>query len=75
MGLKIYMQLGSWDNYSEWSGDRFSRSVSFKGMRGKFVEFVILQMKKMKFDGVLFSWTYPGCPRVKSLNSCTLIKK
>jgi GH18 family chitinase len=66
MGLKVFMQLGSWSNISEWSGEKFSQSVQFKGIRGKFIASIIMQMKNMKFDGVLFSWTYPGCPRVKN---------
>jgi GH18 family chitinase len=65
--MKVFMQLGSWDNTSEWSGEQFSRTMSRIDSRERFVDTVIWQMKNVKFDGVLFSWTYPGCPRVKSI--------
>jgi GH18 family chitinase len=66
LGLKVFMHLGSWDNETEWSYEKFSNFMKIPSTQKELVTSIILQMKNIKFDGVLFSWTYPGCPRVKT---------
>ena len=60
-GVKVLIALGGW-NDSE--GDKYSRMVSSKESRDKFVMEAVKFIEEWGFDGLDLDWEYPKCWQV-----------
>jgi GH18 family chitinase len=59
------MHIGSWDDEKRLSATRFSRICEFKNRRDRLATALANQLQEKNFDGLLISWYYPGCNRVR----------
>lgn len=66
--LRIYMQIGSWDDQKRLDGPQFSKLFDSTFRREKFATTLANHLLQSNFDGLLISWYYPGCVRVLKFN-------
>jgi GH18 family chitinase len=64
MNLKIFMQIGSWDDEKRLNGAQISRFFDLPKARDRFATALASRMQQNNFDGLMFSWYYPGCVKV-----------
>lgn len=62
------MQIGSWGDSKRLTGAQFSRFLEMPKARDRFVNALANYLQQNTFDGLLISWYFPGCQRVKSFN-------
>lgn len=60
-GLKVSLAIGGWNDSQ---GDKYSRLVNNRQARSKFIEHVLIFLKKHNFDGLDLDWEYPKCWQV-----------
>lgn len=65
MNLRIFMHIGSWDDQKRLSGTQFSRLTGLPKARDRLATALANQLELIDFDGLLISWYYPGCNRVR----------
>jgi hypothetical protein len=65
MNLKIFMQIGSWDDKMRLTGALFSVRLFTEKAFESLTSALANHMQQNNFDGLLISWYYPGCLRVR----------
>jgi GH18 family chitinase len=59
------MQIGSWSDEKRLTGTQFSKFLDMPKARERFVNALANYLQQNSFEGVLISWYYPGCVRVR----------
>jgi GH18 family chitinase len=65
LNLRIFMQIGSWDDEKRLTGTQFSRFFEMPKARERLVTALTTRLQQNNFDGLLISWYFPGCVRVR----------
>jgi hypothetical protein len=71
----MFMQIGSWSDAKRLTGTQFSRFFEMPKARDRFVNALVNYLQQNSFEGLLISWYYPGCVRVRLIvaYACNLI--
>jgi hypothetical protein len=65
MNLKIFMQIGSWDDKMRLTAAQISLNLDMARGFERLTSALANHMQQNNFDGLLISWYYPGCLRVR----------
>jgi GH18 family chitinase len=65
MDLRVFMHIGSWDDQKRLSATQFSKIFGMPKARDRFATALANHLQQNNFDGLLISWYYPGCHRVR----------
>ena len=64
LGLKVMIAIGGWNDSG---GSKYSKLVSNRSARRKFVKNAVSFIEKYNFDGLDLDWEYPRCWQVRSI--------
>lgn len=59
-GKPVYLSVGGWTDSTD---GKYSKMVSDKALREKFIDSSVPFLKRFGFSGILIDWNYPTCPQ------------